>query len=423
MKESRNASNLMVIVKLGIILLVIAVGIFYVDVENWTPFAPNGVGGILKGVSAVFFAYIGFDAISTTAEECKDPQRDLPRGMMWAIIICTLLYVIIALILTGMVNYSDLNVGDPLAFVFHKLNLKWMSGIIAVSAVVAMASVLLVFQMGQPRIWMSMSRDGLLPKKFATVHPKFKTPSFATIVTGFVVAIPALFLNLTMVTDLCSIGTLFAFVLVCAGVLVLQNKKDIPRGKFKTPYLNSKYIMPVALLIGLIFSFTYNKQATMAFILNEKQINEAETIITSLDKTQSKAVYDYLLTYDTANKTSSTLDLESILSKYQEDDAKYEAVIQGMPIADALKYESGLSLFKHKIPMWIFFISLIGLTVWAYKQNLSLIPLLGLICCLYMMAELSVWNWIYFTIWLLIGLVIYFGYSQKNSHLNSKVIE
>lgn len=423
MKESRNASNLMVIVKLGIILLVIAVGIFYVDVENWTPFAPNGVGGILKGVSAVFFAYIGFDAISTTAEECKDPQRDLPRGMMWAIIICTLLYVIIALILTGMVNYSDLNVGDPLAFVFHKLNLKWMSGIIAVSAVVAMASVLLVFQMGQPRIWMSMSRDGLLPKKFATVHPKFKTPSFATIVTGFVVAIPALFLNLTMVTDLCSIGTLFAFVLVCAGVLVLQNKKDIPRGKFKTPYLNSKYIMPVALLIGLIFSFTYNKQATMAFILNEKQINEAETIITSLDKNQSKAVYDYLLTYDAAIKTSSTPDLESILSKYQDDDAKYEAVIQGMPIADALKYESGLSLFKHKIPMWIFFISLLGLTVWAYKQNLSLIPLLGLICCLYMMAELSVWNWIYFTIWLLVGLVIYFGYSQKNSHLNSKVIE
>jgi amino acid transporter len=277
--------------------------------------------------------------------------------------------------------------------------------------------------MGQPRIWMSMSRDGLLPKKFATVHPKFKTPSFATIVTGFVVAIPALFLNLTMVTDLCSIGTLFAFVLVCAGVLVLQNKKDIPRGKFKTPYLNSKYIMPVALIGGLIFSFTYNKQATMAFILNEKQINEAQTIITSLDKNQSDAVYNYLVTYDTANKTSSTLDLESILSKYQEDDAKYEAVIQGMPIADALKYESGLSLFKHKIPMWIFFISLLGLTVWAYKQNLSLIPLLGLICCLYMMAELSVWNWIYFTIWLLIGLVIYFGYSQKNSHLNSKVIE
>jgi amino acid transporter len=131
---------------------------------------------------------------------------------------------------------------------------------------VAMASVLLVFQMGQPRIWMSMSRDGLLPKKFSTVHPKFKTPSFATIVTGFVVAVPALFLNLTMVTDLCSIGTLFAFVLVCAGVLVLQNKPDIPRGKFKTPYVNSKFIMPVLILIGLIYSFGYNKKISKMYL-------------------------------------------------------------------------------------------------------------------------------------------------------------
>ncbi len=266
MKESKNASNLMVVIKLCIILLVIAVGVFYVDTDNWNPFAPNGVGGILKGVSAVFFAYIGFDAISTTAEECKNPQRDLPRGMMWAIIICTVLYVIIALILTGMVSYTELNVGDPLAFVFDKLDLKWMSGIIAVSAVVAMASVLLVFQMGQPRIWMSMSRDGLLPKAFSRVHPKYQTPSFATIVTGFVVAIPALFLNLTMVTDLCSIGTLFAFVLVCGGVLVLQNKKDIPRGKFKTPYINSKFIMPVLVVVAIALSFTYNKEATMNFI-------------------------------------------------------------------------------------------------------------------------------------------------------------
>jgi len=271
MKESRNASNLMVVVKLCIILLVIAVGIFYVDTANWHPFAPNGVGGILKGVSAVFFAYIGFDAISTTAEECKDPQRDLPRGMMWAIIICTILYVIIALVLTGMVNYADLNVGDPLAFVFDKLDLKWMSGIIAVSAVVAMASVLLVFQMGQPRIWMSMSRDGLLPKRFSKVHPKYQTPSYATIVTGFVVAVPALFLNLTMVTDLCSIGTLFAFVLVCAGVLVLQNKPNIPRGKFKTPYVNSKFVFPILLLIGLILGFTKFKADTMSFITNENK--------------------------------------------------------------------------------------------------------------------------------------------------------
>ncbi len=418
MKESRNASNLMVVVKLCIILLVIAVGVFYVDTANWDPFAPNGVGGVLKGVSAVFFAYIGFDAISTTAEECKDPQRDLPKGMMWALIICTILYVVIALVLTGMVNYADLNVGDPLAFVFEKLDLKWMSGIIAVSAVVAMASVLLVFQMGQPRIWMSMSRDGLLPKRFSKVHPKYKTPSFATIVTGFVVAVPALFLNLTMVTDLCSIGTLFAFVLVCAGVLVLQNRTDIPRGKFKTPYMNSKYVFPVLILIGVLIAFKINKTATIGFITNEKQINEAGTIVTSLEETDTKAVVAYLKEKGFVNEANA--DLEEVLSAISEDEGMYKNIVDAMPINDSLKYESGFSLFKHKIPMWIFLISLLFFAVWSWRQNLSLIPLLGLVSCLYMMAELSVWNWIYFTIWLLIGLVIYFSFSRKNSKLNLK---
>lgn len=419
MKESRNASNLMVVVKLCIILLVIAVGVFYVDTDNWDPFAPNGVGGVLKGVSAVFFAYIGFDAISTTAEECKDPQKDLPKGMMWAIIICTILYIAIALVLTGMVNYKLLNVGDPLAFVFDALDLKWMSGIIAVSAVVAMASVLLVFQMGQPRIWMSMSRDGLLPKKFSTVHPRFKTPSFATIVTGFVVAIPALFLNLTMVTDLCSIGTLFAFVLVCAGVLVLQNKPNIPRGKFRTPYINSKYIVPILLLAGIFYSFKFNEKATMDFINNVPQVNEPTAIVTSLNKEQTAQVYQFLIANDKENVfTNKTSDLEQILSEYHNNSDKYAEVVKSLPIDNSLKYETGFSLFKHKIPMYIFLIVLLGLTVWSWKQNLSLIPLLGLVCCLYMMAELSVWNWIYFFIWLLIGLAIYFGYSRKNSKLN-----
>ena len=415
MKESRNASNLMVVVKLCIILLVIAIGVFYVDTDNWIPFSPNGVGGVLKGVSAVFFAYIGFDAISTTAEECKNPQRDLPRGMMWAIIICTILYIIIALVLTGMVSYSDLNVGDPLAFVFDKLNLKWMSGIIGVSAVIAMASVLLVFQMGQPRIWMSMSRDGLLPKQFSKVHPKYKTPSFATIVTGFVVAVPALFMNLTMVTDLCSIGTLFAFVLVCAGVLVLQNKPDIPRGKFKTPYVNSKFVFPLLMLIGISIAFTINRQTTMEFITNEKKINDPTTIIKSLDKEQTKVVFDFLKTKVTDYKND---DIENVLGFFYNDAMMYKNVVDSLPIDDSLKYESGFSLFKHKIPMWIFLISLLFFVVWSWKQNLSLIPLLGLVCCLYMMAELSVWNWIYFTCWLLIGLTIYFGFSIKNSKLN-----
>ncbi|MES2485384.1 MAG: amino acid permease [Bacteroidota bacterium] len=418
MKESRNASNLMVVIKLCIILLVIAVGVFYVDTDNWDPFAPNGAAGVLKGVSAVFFAYIGFDAISTTAEECKNPQRDLPRGMMWAIIVCTIFYVAIALVLTGMVRYSELNVGDPLAFVFDKLNLKWMSGIIAVSAVIAMASVLLVFQMGQPRIWMSMSRDGLLPKRFSKVHPKFKTPSYATIVTGFVVAVPALFLNLTMVTDLCSIGTLFAFVLVCAGVLVLQNRPDVPRGKFRIPYLNAKFIMPVLLAIGLAALLKYNPESVKIFITNEKQINTPTTIVTSLTEQEAATVYSHLVKNHPELGNARSQDLEYLLSMNKDNDVKYKEIVDSLPVNEDLKYESGFNLFKHKIPMWIFLITLVLLTVWAFRKNLSIIPLLGLVCCLYMMAELSVWNWIYFAIWLVIGLVVYFSYGRKKSKLN-----
>lgn len=417
MKESRNASNLMVVIKLCIILLVIAVGIFYVDTDNWSPFAPNGISGILKGVSAVFFAYIGFDAISTTAEECKNPQRDLPRGMMWAIIICTILYAIIALVLTGMVSYSELNVGDPLAFVFQKLDLKWMSGIIAVSAVVAMASVLLVFQMGQPRIWMSMSRDGLLPKRFSKIHPKYKTPSFSTIVVGFIVAVPALFMNLTVVTDLCSIGTLFAFVLVCAGVLVLQNKTDIPRGKFRTPYINAKFIMPALLILSIVLSFTYNKEATMAFIKNERQLNDATTLVTSLNESQAKDIKNFLLTKDSVNFAANNLDLETYLSSLNE--IQYASTLDYLSLSEELKYESGFSLFKHKIPMWIFIIITFVLAFYAFTKNLSLIPLLGLISCLYMMAELGVSNWIGFGIWLVIGLIIYFLYGKNHSKLNT----
>jgi amino acid transporter len=332
-KESKRIGNLMVLIKILVIFLVLIVGAFYVDVRNWSPFTPNGIGGVLKGVSAVFFAYIGFDAISTTAEECENPKRDLPRAMMWAIIICTILYILIALVLTGMVKYDTLNVGDPLAFVFETLNIKWMSGIIAVSAVIAMASVLLVFQMGQPRIWMSMSRDGLLPPAFSRIHPKFKTPSFSTIVTGFIVGIPALFMNLTMVTDLCSIGTLFAFVLVCGGVLVLHGRKQNPIKPVLTPFINAKWIM-----ILLFF--------TMFFIFNN--------------------FYNW----------------------------------NQIPVS-----------------LIIFSISILVFLVLSFKYRLSAIPLLGLLCCFYMMTELNLSNWIGFGIWMVIGLVVYFVYGIKNSQL------
>lgn len=259
-KESQRASNIMVIIKVGIILAVIFGGIFFVKPENWTPFAPNGIAGVMSGVAAVFFAFIGFDSISTTAEECKNPQRDLPRAMIYCLIICAVLYVAITIVLTGMVNYKELNVKDPLAYVFSYVGFDHMAGIISVTSVIAITSALLVFQLAQPRIWMTMSRDGLLWKKFSTIHPKFKTPSFATIVTGFVVAIPALFFKMDFFVDLTSVGTFFAFILVCAGVLYMDHSGLSARSKFKVPYINGKYLVGLGMVVALFLTYRYSDE-------------------------------------------------------------------------------------------------------------------------------------------------------------------
>lgn len=245
--ETKRANNIMVLVKLMILMAFIGVGAFYINHDNWSPFAPNGAAGVMKGVAGVFFAYIGFDAISTTAEECKNPQRDLPRSMILSLFITTILYVLISLVLTGMVNYTELGVSDPLAFVFERVGLTKFSGVIALSAIIAMTGVLLVFQIGQPRIWMSMSRDGLLPPIFSRLHKKFRTPAFATILTGILVAVPTLFMNLEEVTDLTSIGTLFAFTLVSGGILLLGKDKTCnERRGYRVPYINSRFfILPI----------------------------------------------------------------------------------------------------------------------------------------------------------------------------------
>jgi basic amino acid/polyamine antiporter, APA family len=416
-KESRNASNAMVIVKLAIILLVIAVGIFYVDTDNWDPFAPNGIKGILKGVSAVFFAYIGFDAISTTAEECKDPQRDLPRGMMWAIVICTVLYVLIALVLTGMVSFEKLNVDDPLAFVFQELDLKWLSGIIAVSAIVAMASVLLVFQLGQPRIWMSMSRDGLLPKRFAKLHPRFKTPSFATIVAGLIVGGGVLFMNLSFVTDLTSIGTLFAFVLVCAGVLRLETLPDAPRGKFRTPYFNSQFVVPGLVVLSIVLTFMFAKESTMDFLSSRTLNTDTEALTKAIAQNGKEAeVRNFLaseikLAPESFDTTSTMALLDGLADNTRHD------VIRRLPVDHNVNYQSGLSVFAHNIPMWIFILITLFISYRCVTKKLSLIPVLGLLSCLYMMAQIPIHQWLWFTVWLVIGLVIYFNYGRKHSRL------
>ena len=349
-RESKTASNIMVAVKLAIILLVIVLGAFYVNTENWHPFMPNGFGGVMTGVSAVFFAYIGFDALSTTAEECKDPYKTLPRGMIYSLIICTVLYVTLALVLTGMVSYTKLAVGDPLTFVFgpEGVNIPWISGIIAVSAIIAIATVLLVFQLGQPRLWMAMSRDGLLPKIFSSIHPKFRTPWFSTLLTGVVVAVPALFMNLTEVTDLSVIGTLFAFVIVCAGVLVKD--KEFAGQKRFVPYINSAYIVPVLFLIIVGALYYLNGDAVRTFFTDYSSTEEAA--------------------------------------------------------------------FVHKIPYFVFIAFAVVMAVLCLVKRLSLIPVLGVMCCTYLMTELGITNWIRFGIWLLIGIRFYRVYGFINSHLN-----
>ena len=362
-KESRNFSNLMVYLKLGVVFLIIIIGGYFVLsnglFSNWTPvndegvksFMPNGFSGVMAAVAGVFFAYIGFDAVSVLAEESKNPQRDLPRGMIFSLVICTIIYILLTLVLTGAVHYKKFDgIGDPLAFIFEKqnLNIGWMQFLVAICAVVAMTSVLLVFQMGQPRIWMSMSRDGLLPEKFQEIHPKYKTPSFSTLVTGLVVGIPILFTDKTFVLDFTSIATLFAFVLVCGGVLLLP-KKSKGQGGFYLPFISSKYIFPLMIIVSI-----------------------------------------GLLTYFSNNYFSS-------LFNFSAGDVNY----------------------TYNISTIIFWFICILMSVGSFIKEWSLIPVMGLVTCLYLLTGMTAANWIWFAAWLVIGLVIYLFYGYKKSKLST----
>ncbi|MDX2190746.1 MAG: amino acid permease [Bacteroidota bacterium] len=335
-EESKKANNFMVLLKIGTILIIIGIGAFYVQPDNWHPFAPNGVQGVLYGVSSVFFAYIGFDAISTTAEECRNPQKDMPRAMIASLAISTLLYLLITTILTGMVPYHTLGVADPLAFVFETKQLHFISGFVSLISIITLSSVMLVYQLGQPRIWMSMSRDGLMPKKFSEVHPKFKTPSFSTIIMGLMVGIPALFADLKSVIDLTSIGTLFAFACVCLGVALNKHTTNPKYSKFKIPYIKCRYYM-LAMLLTL-----------MAIVIFSFVTNDSFTI-------------DY-------------------------------------------------------VKIFFYLISLI-FAIYAIVKNLSLIPVLGVLMNIYLMTELGVHNWILFSIWIVLGFVIYALYAFRTKRL------
>lgn len=374
-KESRNFSNAMVVLKLAIVGLVVLVGGYLVFSNgltfNWTPaneegvksFMPNGFSGVMMAVSGVFFAYIGFDAVSVLAEESKNPQRDLPKGMILSLIICTIVYILLTLVLTGAVHYKNFDgVGDPLAFIFESqnLNIGWMQLLVSICAVVAMTSVLLVFQMGQPRIWMSMSRDGLMPPVFQKIHTKFKTPSFATIVTGLVVGIPILFTDKTFVLDFTSIATLFAFVLVCGGVLLIPRKEKVA-GRFSLPYINGQFIFPL-IIAGVFILFTVLGKGYLSDMFN----------------------FDFSANEDYIKGKSSFMDLAT-----------------------------------PKISLIIFWIICILLSVLTIIKKYSLIPLMGVVTCLYLLTGMTKSNWVWFISWLLLGILFYFLYGYKKSKLAS----
>ncbi len=252
-KESKNYSKWMVYIKLSVLLFFVIVGFFTIDFSNYHPFLPNGFSGVMHGVSAIFFAYIGFEAVSTLAEETVNPQRDLPRGMFYTILICSVVYIIVSFVLAGIVNYKELNVSDPLAFAFEQKKMAMVSYIISSLSLIASSSTLLVYQISQPRLWMNMSRDGLLPKIFSTINKRFLTPSFSTIISTFLIATPTLFVDPYAMTDITSIGTLFTFAVISFGVLYLP--KDNNFKGFQNVYINSRYVLP-PLYAGFLFVYS-----------------------------------------------------------------------------------------------------------------------------------------------------------------------
>ncbi len=262
-RESAKVNNLIVYLKVAIILVVVVYGLQHINPANWTPYIPPNSGhfgefgwsGVLRGAGLVFFAYIGFDAVSTAAQEAKNPQRDMPIGLLGSLAICTVLYVVMSAVLTGMVNYNELNVPAPVAFALERTGASsWLRALIDVGALLGLGSVVMVQMLGQSRVFYAMSRDGLLGKWAGAVHPRFRTPYISSIITGFAVAIASGFLPLAILGQLVNIGTLLAFALVCLGVLILRKKRPELERPFKVPFMPVIPILGIVCCVGLMFT-------------------------------------------------------------------------------------------------------------------------------------------------------------------------
>lgn len=306
-KESANFNSLIVIVKLGVVAVFLVLGGFFLLAHptlawhNWHPYLPPSDGhgnfgwmGIATGASSIFFAYIGFDAVSTAAQEAKNPQRDMPIGILGSLVICTLLYILVSTVLTGLVNYHALNVGDPVALGIDATGVRWGSLLVKVGAVFGLATVMLVMLLGQSRIFFSMSRDGLLPKWASSIHPKFRTPWISTIVVGCFVAFMPAFLPIDRLSELVNIGTLLAFTIVCAGVWILRVRQPELKRPFKTPFVPLVPILGIVtavfvmsrlpaltwtvmlgwLAFGLIIYFGYSARHSKVQQLSEEEVKQ-----------------------------------------------------------------------------------------------------------------------------------------------------
>ena len=267
-KESTKAATIMVGVNMFIILSFIVVGAFYVKPDNWTPFAPNGLEGIFTGAFVIFFAYIGFDAISTAAEETKNPQRDLPIAIMGTLVICTILYVLAALVLTGVVPLSAIDTQAPLAHAMRYIGINWYAGLISVGALCALTSVLLIYQLGTARILFAMSRDGFLPKSLNAIHEKFKTPHILTWISGIVVIVCALFMDLNISAELCNFGTFTSFIIICIAVLILRKTEPNRERPFKVPFCPYFPLLGIFTCLGLMYcKFSAKATSALYFII------------------------------------------------------------------------------------------------------------------------------------------------------------